>query len=159
MKRGTWILLLLALVVACGAGVWLYRRGVGPITQDDLTVPGIYAYRDWQSVGVQVDAGDVVHVRAQGRWLYTPGEFHGPEGHRTYPAPDTYPVSGGRTPGGVLLGRIGEEGYPQLIGSGRTLIADRSGMLYFRINDDVLSDNEGYVSVEVSVETPTPGGD
>jgi hypothetical protein len=35
------------------------------------------------------------------------------------------------------------------------LVADRSGLLYFRINDDILSDNEGSVTVEVSVEKPT----
>ncbi|MGC9468093.1 MAG: hypothetical protein ACP5HS_05850 [Anaerolineae bacterium] len=155
MKQATLILLLLALTVACGGGAWLARSGVGPLTQDDLAVPRIYAYRDWQSVGAQLDPGDVVNIRARGRWLYTPGEYHGPEGHATYPAPDTYPISGGNVPGGVLLGRIGEEGDPFMVGRGRTVVAGRGGLLYFRINDDILTDNEGFVTVEYTVERAT----
>jgi hypothetical protein len=119
-------------------------------------LPRIYAYRSWQSVGRQVDQGDVIHVRARGRWLYTPGEYHGPEGHAKYPAPDIYPIPGANVAGGVLLARIGEDGPPLLVGRGRRLFADRSGMLMFRINDDILSDNEGYVTVEVTVEKPQP---
>ncbi|MBN1248178.1 MAG: hypothetical protein JXC32_11010 [Anaerolineae bacterium] len=154
MKRLRWILplILLTLVVACGATVWLVRTGIGPRPQRDLTLPRIYAYRDWQSVGMQLEPGDMVHIRAQGRWLYTPGEYHGPEGHASYPAPDTYPIPGQNVAGGVLLARIGENGRPMLVGRGRTIVADQAGLLYFRINDDVLSDNEGYVAVEVSVE-------
>jgi hypothetical protein len=56
----------------------------------------------------------------------------------------------------VLLGRIGEEGQPFIIGRGRTIYADRSGQLYLRINDDILSDNEGFVNVEIDVTSPTP---
>ncbi len=159
MKRATWILLLLALVLSCSGAVWLSRLGLGPKAQDDLATSRIYAYRDWQSVGVQVEEGDVIHVRASGQWLYTPGEFHGPEGHAHYAAPDTYPVPGADIPGGVLLARIGEDGPPLLVGRGRTLMASQSGTLYFRINDDILSDNEGYVTVEVTVATPTPTDD
>jgi hypothetical protein len=154
MKHVRWILLLLALVISCSGGVWLYQINLGPLAQEKMATPRIYAYRSWQSVGIQVNPGDVIHIRARGRWLYTPGETHGPEGHARYPAPNTYPIAGGNIPGGVLLARIGEQGRPQLVGRGRMLIADRSGTLYFRINDDILSDNEGYVTVEVTVEPP-----
>lgn len=156
MKRATLILLLLALMVACGASIWIARAGIGPLFQEALATPHIYAYRDWQSVGRQVDVGDVINVRATGQWLYTPGEYHGPEGHATYPAPDSYPIPGAHVPGGVLLARIGEDGPPLLVGRGRMLVADRSGLLYFRINDDILSDNEGSVKVEVTIEKLTP---
>ena len=156
MKRVRWALplMLLTLAVTCGAGVWLVRTGIGPLSQGDLTQPKIYAYRDWQSVSVQLQPGDVVHIRASGTWLYTPGEYHGPEGHATYPAPNTYPVAGHGVAGGVLLARIGEDGQPMIISRGRTIVAERVGTLYFRINDDILSDNEGYVTVEISVESP-----
>ena len=155
MKRWIWVVLLALLTstIACGAGIWLIRTGIGPLSHNDLTAPRIYAYRDWQSVGIQLDPGDRVHIRARGSWSYTPDEYHGPEGHATYPAPDTYPISGHNTPGGVLLGRIGEDGGPFIVSRGRTVIAEQSGMLTFRINDDILSDNKGYVTVEVSVET------
>ena len=158
MRRMIWVLPLLAILMACGAGAWLLRQGIGPKAQEDLSSPRIFAYRDWQSTGVQVFPGDVIHIRAKGTWLYTPGEYHGPEGHHVYPAPDTYPISGG-VPGGVLLGRIGEDDRPFLVGKGCTIVADREGTLYFRINDDILSDNEGFVTVELVVEraTPAPG--
>jgi hypothetical protein len=155
MKLVTWILLLLALAFLCGGGIWLSRNGIGPVRQDDLSESRIYAYRDWQSVGIQVVSGDIIHIRARGQWLYTPQEYHGPEGHRTYPAPDTYPISGSHVPGGILLARIGDAGDPFIIGRGRAWVAEREGMLSFRINDDILSDNEGYIAIEIKVEKPS----
>ncbi len=153
MKR-VWILVILAVIMLVGVGIGVAWRGLGPLRHDALSQPRIYAYRDWQSVGVQVNQGDLIHLRAQGTWLYTPGEYHGPEGHKRYPAPSYYPVGG--VAGGVLLGRIGEAGQPIIVGRGRTFYADRAGLLYLRINDDILSDNDGYVTVEVSVTSPTP---
>jgi hypothetical protein len=154
MKRFVLIIVVLATVLAC---VWmglLYRDGIGPQSQSAMTTPKVYAYRDWQRIGVQVSSGDTIYIRARGRWLYTPGEYHGPEGHKVYRAPDTYPIPS--IAGGLLLGRIGDEGSPFVVGRGRTLVADREGALYLRINDDILSDNKGYVRVEVTVSTPTP---
>ncbi|HQE93485.1 MAG TPA: hypothetical protein PLH19_11440 [Anaerolineae bacterium] len=151
MKRAG-IIVLLTLILLGSAGGWLVRRGVGPVSQTDLSQPRIYAYRDWQSVGVQVNQGDLIRIRAQGTWLYTPGEYHGPEGHHKYRAPDTYPINA--IAGGVLLGRIGADGHLFIVGRGGTFYAERSGLLYLRINDDILTDNEGYVTVEISVTSP-----
>jgi len=148
MKRA-WIIVIVAVIVLGVAGIALVRRGLGPTQQSDLSQPHIYAYRDWQSVGVQVNQGDLIRIRAQGTWLYTPGEYHGPEGHHKYRAPNTYPINA--IAGGVLLGRIGESGHLFIVGRGGTFYAEQSGLLYLRINDDILSDNEGYVTVEVSV--------
>ena len=153
MKRA-WILVLLAVIVLGVVGIMVARRGLGPTSHSDLSQPCIYAYRDWQSVGMQVNQGDLIRLRAQGTWLYTPGEYHGPEGHRRYPAPSYYPVGG--VAGGVLLGRIGEDGRPFIVGRGGTFYADGTGLLYLRINDDILSDNEGYLTVEITVTSPTP---
>ena len=154
MKTAPWVLFLLAFVISCVGGTWLTREEIGPVAQEDLSAPRIYAYRDWQTVSILMAVGDIVHIRARGTWLYTPDEFHGPEGHTEYPAPDTYPISGYNVPGGVLLGRIGEDGPPFIVGRGRTVVADRAGTLYFRINDDILSDNEGYVTVELQIKAP-----
>ncbi len=155
MKRAG-IIVLLTLIVLSSAGVWLVRRGVGPVSQNALSQPRIYAYRDWQSVGVQVKQGDLIRIRAQGTWLYTPGEYHGPEGHHKYRAPNTYPIPA--IPGGILVGRIGEDGSVFIVGRGGTFYAERGGLLYLRINDDILSDNKGYVTVEVAV-TVSPTDD
>ncbi len=151
MKRA-WIIVSVAVIVLCVVGIALARRGLGPMQQSDLSQPRIYAYRDWQSVGVQVNQGNIIRIRAQGTWLYTPGEYHGPEGHHKYRAPNTYPINA--IAGGVLLGRIGENGNLFIVGRGGTFYAERSGSLCLRINDDILSDNEGFVTVEVSVTSP-----
>ena len=115
----------------------------------DLIAKRIYAYRDWQSTGVRIDQGDVVEIEAEGEWLYTPDEFHGPAGHPTFPALSFYPISSGS--GGALIGRIGEQGYRFIIGERVDMQATQNGILYLRINDDILSDNDGWVAVRIDV--------
>ncbi|MEW5721429.1 MAG: hypothetical protein AB1817_22570 [Chloroflexota bacterium] len=119
----------------------------------DLDALTIYAYRDWQSTGFSVKPEQRVSIRARGQWLYTPGEWHGPEGHARYRAPSFYPLP--NLPGGALIGKIGESGKPFLVGNARTLRASSEGMLYLRINDDILSDNEGQVEVELQTMPST----
>ncbi len=140
---------------------WASVSALSPVRQETLAQPRVFAYRGWQSIGVQLNEGDFVTIRARGEWLYTPGEYHGPEGHARFPAPSLYPLSnpGGyeRThavPGGVLIGRIGEDGPPFLVGRGTTVRAEKQGALYLRVNDDELTDNEGWVEVQVNVEAP-----
>lgn len=152
MKRSAWALAILACVVLVSLLVWNRQNNKAVQNHRDLTHPRIYAYREWQSVGIQVAEGDMIYIRAQGAWSYTPGEFNGPEGHMKYPAPDTYPINATR--GGVLLMRIGETAQPMIAGKGMYLVAREAGFLYFRINDDILSDNEGFVNVEVVVTKP-----
>ena len=115
----------------------------------DLIAKRIYAYRDWQSTGVRVDQGDLVEIEAEGEWLYTPDEFHGPGGHPVFPAASFYPISSGS--GGSLIGRIGEEGYRFIVGERVDMQAPQKGILYLRINDDILSDNDGWVAVRIDV--------
>lgn len=115
----------------------------------DLIAKRIYAYRDWQSTGVRVDQGDLVEIEAEGEWLYTPDEFHGPGGHPVYPAASFYPISSGS--GGALIGRIGEKGYRFIVGNRVDMQAPQKGILYLRINDDILSDNDGWVAVRIDV--------
>ena len=86
----------------------------GQVSQPASIKHKIYASRDWQSIGMQVHPGDKIAVRAHGAWLYTPGEYHGPQGHARYLAPSFYPAPG--VPGGVLLARIGEVGQPLVVG-------------------------------------------
>ena len=130
---------------------------VAPVPQKSLAVPRIFAYRAWQSVGVRVREGDELRIRARGSWMYTPGEYHGPEGHARYSAPAFYPLPG--VPGGALIGRVGENGEPFLVGRGGVWWMRESGLLYLRIDDDILSDNDGAVTVEVTVVSPSPTPD
>lgn len=142
------ILPMLALCVFTG----LVRSGPqGTINQADLAEKRVYAYRDWQSAGVILHRGDRFTIRAEGEWLYTPvGGYHGPEGHRIYRAPDFYPLPGPR--GGCLIGRIGEDGQPFYVGRRYRSTAGSDGVLYLRINDDILNDNKGSLIVTITVE-------
>jgi len=115
----------------------------------ELLAKRIYAYRDWQSTGVRIDQGDRVEIQAEGEWLYTPDEFHGPAGHPRFPAPSFYPVSSGS--GGALIGRIGDTGGRFVVGERINMQATQHGILYLRINDDILSDNDGWVAVRINV--------
>lgn len=155
--RRTIILAVVLLLGTCGTcsllGVAL-TSNPGPYQAADLRELRIYAYRDWQSTGVYLHVGDAFTIRASGEWSYTPGEFNGPGGHPRYPAPSFYPIPHVR--GGCLIGRIGEEGQIFLVGSHSQHAANTEGLLYLRINDDILSDNEGWMQVDVTVLTPTP---
>ncbi len=115
----------------------------------DLVAKRIYAYRDWQSTGIRIDYGDRVRIAATGEWLYTPDEFHGPAGHPKFPAASFYPISSGA--GGALIGRIGESGARFIVGQAVNMQAHEHGILYLRINDDILSDNDGWVAVHIDV--------
>ncbi len=154
-KSLPWVLL--AFIACAVGGILLLKAPLGYISQETLSQPRVYAYKDWQSIGVQLDPGDRLYLRARGTWLYTPGEYHGPEGHKRYLAPNTYPIPGAA--GGLLVARIGEDGPIIPIGRGTSLYVDQPGTLYLRINDDILSDNEGYVSIEVEVRAPEEDAD
>ncbi len=153
MKKSL-LLIPLTLIAAIGLATLAAQATVLPVHQESLTAPRIFAYRGWQSIGVRVREGDDVRILAQGTWLYTPGEYHGPEGHRRYSSPAFYPLP--NVPGGALIGRIGEHGQPFYVGRQIRLQARATGLLYLRIDDDILSDNDGWVAVEVTVITPTP---
>lgn len=125
----------------------------GPQAQEALIVNRVYAYRGWQSTGVQLSPGDEYVIRAKGTWLYSPyAGPNGPEGHRRYTAPDFYPLP--RVPGGALIGRVGESGRTFYVGRGMTGVAEEHGLLYLRIDDDLLGDNKDYLTVEVTVTSP-----
>ncbi len=147
------VLSIVAMVVF--ATVVLRADGI-PVQKADLVERRVYAYRGWQSMGIALHPGDVVTIVARGRWLYSPEVgYHGPEGASPsqYPAPSYYPVPNGI--GGCLIGRIGENGPPFYVGRRATVRSDATGLLYLRINDDVVTDNDGYVTVEITVQSPS----
>lgn len=132
-------------------GVYLTAvSALSPIRQETMAQHRVFAYRGWQSLGIRLQPEDRVTLRARGEWLYTPGEYHGPEGHARYPAPAFYPLP--HVAGGALIGRIGESGEPFLVGKHTSIYAPAGGMLYLRIDDDILTDNEGWVDVQVDVQ-------
>jgi hypothetical protein len=144
-------LLWLWVIGAMGIGMLylLFARIMTPTLQENMAQTQIYAYRGWQSTGVHLQANESAVVHAHGEWLYTPGEWNDANGHKRYLAPSFYPLSD--VPGGVLIGRVGESGTVQYVGKNGQIWAGEPGMLYLRIDDDILSDNEGALQVSVEV--------
>ncbi|WP_422859484.1 hypothetical protein ACOKFD_00650 [Flagellimonas sp. S174] len=52
---------------------------------------------------------------------------------------------------GSLLGKIGEKGKWFLVGNGGTFTANVSGMLYLKVNDRLVNDNEGFYTVHYEI--------
>jgi hypothetical protein len=148
MRRSILFVLLALVALAAWCNV-PHREKQGQVEHSALNDIRIYAYRDWQSTGLRVHQGDMLVLDAEGSWLYTPDEYNGPQGHKTYRAPSFYPLPS--VPGGALIGRIGEEGKPRYVGDHARWHVQSEGMLYLRIDDDILSDNKGYVTVHIKV--------
>jgi hypothetical protein len=154
--------LIVAPALLCAATGILRPSEWKPISANNLAVKAVYAYRQWQSLGLDLEAGDQVSIRAEGQWQYSPYVgLHGPEGGgkpvtvRTYPISDEY----GGVNGGALIGRIGDNGTPFYVGRGTVIFAELPGKLYLRINDDLLGDNKGALTVNVTVTRADGSGE
>ena len=148
------LIALTAVAISLFAATVLRADGV-PVQKADLVERRVYAYRGWQSMGVALHPGEVVTITARGKWLYSPKVgYYGPEGAppSRYPAPSYYPLPNGI--GGCLIGRVGEDGVPFYVGRKITIRSDTTGLLYLRINDDIVTDNNGFLTVKIMVSTP-----
>jgi hypothetical protein len=116
----------------------------------------------WADSGIVVEAGQAFTITATGAvnpcvnltidvcvpyppegGLGTPKELD-PGRILTYPVPDGMLAS--------LVGRIGDEGEPFVIGAGGTFTAERDGALQFMINDSPPENNAGAFVVIVDIE-------
>jgi len=112
-----------------------------PMLERSYVVSGT---NDWTDTGLTIKEGDVFEISAEGKiiWKREGREKCNPDGALPYTRWGNKPVLG--TPTGALIARIGvdpNEGF--LVGSGRKIIAHKSGKLYLGINDDNTSDNDG----------------
>lgn len=107
----------------------------------------------WLNSGVEVVGGGSYEISASGSWTANERRcgWSGPDGGSgPCSTSQSYPqaVSGSYL---ALIGKIGE-GPPFLIGNGIKLIADRSAVLYLRMNDAPggFGNNEGTVTVRIT---------
>lgn len=117
----------------------------------------------WAATGVAVRAGDQLQIRAEGQWAaINPRQisanvspFVGPDGYiRTAGAKGLLLESANR---GALIGRIGENGTPFLVGSSYQGVAEGDGALFVTMNElpGQFDDNNGRLGITISV-TPAP---
>lgn len=116
----------------------------------------------WQNTGVNItSSGNVMLTYLSGKWTSNPNDSGGrlfdANGNPEYVANQPcYPLNGVNE--GALIGRLGANGRPFLIGNGPTRVhEDQTGQLELCINDDLdgcygagLSDNIGSVTIKIS---------
>lgn len=140
-------LVTIAVMIAAGIS-WSCGAGDNrEITSDPRVEIKIRSDLPWQASGLELNAGETWALTAAGRYTFhSAGYDAGPEG-----LPDAVPFGGAwpasELTGLALIGRIGESGPPFLVGSSLELVADRSGMLFLRVNDDILEENGGDLTI------------
>lgn len=146
-QRGAFVILALTPLTLCLLLAFALSADPATLNARDLNTLEIFAYRDWQRTGIQLTQDQYFTIRAQGEWVYTPGEWNGPEGHRRFRSPEFYPLP--YVPGGALIGKIGDAGQIFYVGAEFSSRASVAGPLFLRIDDDILSDNEGKLEVKI----------
>lgn len=108
---------------------------------------------EWVSTGIWLEAGQTVYLSAQG--LAITGPINQYFGSRSGPAGQTWNLGCGQyvgapppcalngAPYGALVGRVGPDGKPFLIGGDPSFISPASENLYLAVNDNLTfySDN------------------
>jgi hypothetical protein len=128
----------------------------GSVDACSFTAPFILqADAGWVDSGFAVTADEPVSVTASGNSLTAdllqyPGAISGPDGQDWNLGCGQYegappPCAMNDAPYGALVGRIGEDGEPFLIGSDLTFTPATSGDLYLAVNDNIgyYDDNSG----------------
>jgi hypothetical protein len=114
----------------------------------------------WTDTGVDVSAGDVVQVEATGTVSAAVGDPRTTVGPDGSPNPEfagaNRDENGVKVGGGhaALIGMIGEDGPPFLIGASNTLEIEADGRLFLGVNDGGLDNNDGQFDVSLTIQRP-----
>jgi hypothetical protein len=161
MKRFIYILPLMLLINILGcAGIQYTDRvqavDIAQLDKKETTTTVLAVADEWRNSGAILKKGIVYKITAKGKW--TAGPICG------WTGPDGYGASSmcsgvtgtyiGWDSASLLLGNIGEQGNPFVVGGGLELTAPEDGILFFRINDTplIMSDNSGSVDVIISLK-------
>ncbi|HHT9120958.1 MAG TPA: alkaline phosphatase family protein [Candidatus Hypogeohydataceae bacterium YC41] len=139
----------------------------GAVAQGTIKVPG---NKQWTNTGIAVEADQYIHIAAEGKvekygWSYVGRNYDyevGPEGtynydekvkEKNFPLPA---AEAGPAPCYALIGKVGEEGEPFLVGRNSVIKSIQTGTLYFGINDFDASDNKGHFQAKVELFKELP---
>ena len=117
-----------------------------PVPAGAINVP---ANQVWTNTGIPVRRGQALVFNARGDIMISPTASSGPNGSPAVTSATVrYPLQG--VPVGALIGRVGN-GAPFLIGTNTQPISmPGTGPLMLGVNDDILGDNSGNYSVNIS---------
>ncbi|MGH9132365.1 MAG: TIR domain-containing protein, partial [Ilumatobacteraceae bacterium] len=130
---------MLAVTILLVAAVLL--RTCGGDDDNAVTVPGD---QRWTSTDVEVAPGDTVTFRAEGVVVHNlaTNDRAGPDGDDD-PNLQQFNLPGVEGRHSALIGRLGPDGTPFVIGSELTWVADGTGVLELSVNDVDVSSNAG----------------
>jgi PA-IL-like protein len=108
----------------------------------------VTAREPWTDTGIDVRAGQMLYFSGSGEVRWGPNRRDGVAGERNSPRNYLRPMPG--QPAAALIGRIGEQDSPFIIGDQvGPFRARSSGRLYLGVNDDVFTDNSGAFRVTI----------
>jgi hypothetical protein len=96
-----------------------------------------------------LNKGQSYTLKASGKMKV--GNFLGNSGPEGINASKIYNIDK-RFPHGSLIGKIGEDGDWFLVGKGGTFTANSKGRLYLRVNDRLVTDNDGYYTIQYEIK-------
>jgi hypothetical protein len=133
---------------------WLRAPVAYPYLGDRGILFDVHADQSWQGTGIHVKAGDrVTSLQVGGEWTHhNYGELYGAEGTPLVPRGDR---GGANLPDaliGTLLARVGDDGTPLALGRWATYVWDTEGFLYLVMNDNRRDDNNGQITVEITID-------
>jgi len=109
----------------------------------------VTAREPWTDTGIDVRAGQELYFSSTGEVRWGPNRRDGAAGERNSPRNYLRTMPG--QPAAALIGRIGEQDSPFIIGAETGPFRARSsGRLFLGVNDDVFTDNTGSFRVMIS---------
>jgi hypothetical protein len=119
-----------------------------PVPAGAINVP---ANQGWTNTGIPVLRGERISFTARGDIMISPTASSGPNGSPAVTSRNVrYPLQNAYA--GALIGRVGNSA-PFLIGTNtQSIVMPTNGPLMLGINDDVMTDNSGSYSVNISRE-------
>lgn len=137
------------------------RQQAEDTTTNQAVLPAAAA---WTPTGVEVRAGAALQISAQGRWSAIGATQSVAAARRDTSTdangyPDAPAGRGAPLPEanrGALIGRIGENGAPFLIGAAYRGRASGDGMLFVTMNEpaEALQDNQGRMAIAITTTPP-----
>ncbi len=135
--------------------------------QEAIKVPG---NAQWTNTGIAVEADQYIHIAAEGKveiteWSFVGRDYDfevGPEGTYNYQEKvrdEKFPLpaaEAGPAPCYALIGKVGGEGEPFLVGRSTVVKSPKAGTLYLGINDFNTSDNKGHFQARVALYKEPP---
>ena len=126
--------------------------GAEPPTTSNVVVPSTEV---WTDTGIDVAMGDTLSIEAHGAMTHAPGgPLLSPDGDPALAGHPSNVAGLEEANHAALIGRIGEDGAPFVVGRGREISVEMEGRLFLGINDVGVDNNEGEFVGFITVSSP-----